>query len=179
MVTGQLYLHTAYHIHINNNPTGKHPTVCVLMAGIFNKGPHKRRFAFAWDIEKKLNDSNELYDNLNLPVNLLPQKFAFFSCLNCGIQEFRNVLSKHWVYGQVRWQIHFYFRLINKTLEKREKSTLCKIFGLCTKSKTVCRPLTLICKYRKSGGMRIFKNSYFWVQLKFIKKSKSHSGWLD
>ena len=31
----------AYHVHIDNNPIGQHPRVCILMTGIFNNYPSK------------------------------------------------------------------------------------------------------------------------------------------
>ena len=40
------------------------------MTGIFSKRPPKPKFDFVWDVKKELNHSNELLDNLNLPVNL-------------------------------------------------------------------------------------------------------------
>ena len=63
---------------------GKHPRVCALMKGIFNKRPPKPKFTFVWDIEKALNYLSELPDNLNLSVKLLTQKLALLLALTAA-----------------------------------------------------------------------------------------------
>ena len=37
---------SAYHVHIDNNPVGQHPSVCQLMIPIFNNRPPKPRHTF-------------------------------------------------------------------------------------------------------------------------------------
>ena len=40
----------AYHVNIDGKSVGKHPKVCVLMAGMFNQRPPQPRYAFIWDV---------------------------------------------------------------------------------------------------------------------------------
>ena len=43
-----------YHDKIDNQSAGKHPKVCNLMTGVFNRNPPKPRYVFFWDIEQVL-----------------------------------------------------------------------------------------------------------------------------
>ena len=55
---------SAYHVHIDNNPIGKHPR----LIGIYNNRPSKSRYTFVCYIEKVLNYVSKLPDNLSLPI---------------------------------------------------------------------------------------------------------------
>ena len=55
---------SAYHVHIDNNPIGKHPR----LTGIYNNHPSKSRYTFVCYIEKVLNYVSKLADNLSLPI---------------------------------------------------------------------------------------------------------------
>ena len=75
---------SAYHVHIDNNPIGKHPRWCTVMTGIFNNRPPKLRCSFVWDIETVLNYFSKLPDNLSLPITVLSHKPALLLSLTAA-----------------------------------------------------------------------------------------------
>ena len=69
---------SAYHDKVDNQPVGKHPKVCNLMTGVFNRNPPKPRYVFIWDIEQVLTfirgmpNNTKLSDrNINLKLTIL------------------------------------------------------------------------------------------------------------
>ena len=56
---------SAFHEPIEGFSVGKHPKVCNLMAGVYNKRPPKPRYCFVWDVETVLRYLK------SLPVNKL------------------------------------------------------------------------------------------------------------
>ena len=69
---------SAHHDKVDNQPVGKHPKVCNLMTGVFNRNPPKPRYVFIWDIEQVLTfirgmpNNTELSDgNINLKLTIL------------------------------------------------------------------------------------------------------------
>ena len=69
---------SAYHEKVDNQPVCKHPKVCNLMTGVFNRNPPKPRYVFIWDIEQVLTfirgmpNNSELSDrSMNLKLAIL------------------------------------------------------------------------------------------------------------
>ena len=69
---------SAYHNKVDNQPVGKHPKVCNLITGVFNRNPPTPRYVFIWDIEQVLTfirgmpNNTELSDrNINLKLAIL------------------------------------------------------------------------------------------------------------
>ena len=42
---------SAYHNFINGEPIGKHPKICALVTGVFNKRPLQPRYTFFWGVD--------------------------------------------------------------------------------------------------------------------------------
>ena len=58
---------SAYHDKVDNQPVGKHPKVCNLMTGVFNRNLLKPRYVFIWDIEQVLTFIRGIPNNTELP----------------------------------------------------------------------------------------------------------------
>ena len=58
---------SAYHNFINGKPIGKHPKVCAILTGIFNKRPPQPRYTFISDVDVVLTYiKNNMFVNSQL-----------------------------------------------------------------------------------------------------------------
>ena len=67
---------SAYHDKVDNQPVGKHPKVCNLMTGVFNRNPPKPRYVFIWDIEQVLAFIRGMPNNIELSDSDINLKLA-------------------------------------------------------------------------------------------------------
>ena len=80
---------------------GNHPTVSVLMSGIFNKRPPQPKYPFIWDVETVLDFLRKLPGNDLLSDKLLTLKVSMLlSLLSASrVSEYTNLrvdyLTKH------------------------------------------------------------------------------------
>ena len=65
-------------------PVGKHPRVCSLMTGVFNRKPPKPRYTFVWDVSKVLSYLNSLPPNDSLSVKDLTHKLTMLLALTAA-----------------------------------------------------------------------------------------------
>ena len=67
---------SAYHDKVDNQTVGKHPKICNLMTGVFNRNPLKPRFLFIWDIEQVLTFIRGISNDKELPDRNINLKLA-------------------------------------------------------------------------------------------------------
>ena len=67
---------------------GKHPKVCNLMAGVYNKRPPKPRYCFVWDVETVLRYLKSLPVNKLLSTKMLTLKLTMLLTLTSALKMF-------------------------------------------------------------------------------------------
>ena len=67
---------SAHHDKVGNQPVGKHPKVCNLMTGVFNRNPPKPRYVFILDIEQVLTFIKGMPNNTELSDRSINLKLA-------------------------------------------------------------------------------------------------------
>ena len=82
---------SAFHDPIEGFSVGKHPKVCNLLTGVFNKRPPKPKYCFVWDVETVLKYLKCLPPNDLLSTKMLKLKMllALTSASKCS--EIKNL----------------------------------------------------------------------------------------
>ena len=84
---------SAFHDPIEGFSVGKHPKVCNLMAGVFNKRPPKPKYCFVWDVETVLKYLKCLPPNDLLSTKMLTLKLTMLLALTSASRcsEIKNL----------------------------------------------------------------------------------------
>ena len=84
---------SAFHDPIEGFSVGKHPKVCNLMTGVFNKRPPKPKYCFVWDVETVLKYLKCLPPNDLLSKKMLTLKLTMLLALTSASRclEIRNL----------------------------------------------------------------------------------------
>ena len=104
---------------------GKHPKVCNLMTGVFNRNPPKPRYVFIWDIEqvltfiRRMQNITELSDrNINLKLAVLLFLTSAGRCHEICYLNIKFMVRSSFKFFQV------FFYQSYKKLEEKETSTM-------------------------------------------------------
>ena len=134
---------SAYHNFINGKPIGKHPKVCALLTGIFNKRPPQPRYTFISDVDVVLtyikNDMsvNSQLSEKNLTYNLTVL-LALSSALRASSIQHLNINC----ITKTNYCYKFYFNKLHKGW-RRGKAPPAVTYQEYTQDDSLCVARTL------------------------------------